>query len=101
MTFRKNEIIDAEFTTVAEEEAPSEVAGAVGINLDDVGYGVFIGRYKNGVEFVEFINFDDVVLGKGLVSYGLEYIKMIEASAIARRLTAKELANGAAEGNNS
>lgn len=65
MTKKHNEdIIDVPFTEVAPEQV-SQVENM--LNLEDVGYMIVVGRYKNGKTFFRTVGINDLVLVDGLV----------------------------------
>jgi hypothetical protein len=81
---RKSEIVEAEFTPVIEETTAPEQPS---FSLDDVGEMVMVGRWKDGREFVQTVNFDDVLKAKAYSDYALTHYQMIIEAAIFERQT--------------
>lgn len=74
MSKEKKDIIDVPFTEVVAEELPEVNAEDV-LNLEDVGYMIVTGRYKNGETFFRTVGVHDLVLILGLAEYSVEEVK--------------------------
>jgi hypothetical protein len=88
MPKRQNEIIDAEFTPVQEAAKEGQEQKVVQFNFDNVAEMVLVGRYKDGREFVQPVNFDDALKAKMYLDYGTRYFDMIIDKAIFERIKA-------------
>jgi hypothetical protein len=64
-------IIEVPFTEV---ESQSQDAGDV-LNLEDVGYMIVTGRYKNGKTFFRTVGVNDLILILGLAEYTVDEVK--------------------------
>lgn len=72
---KREDIIDVPFTEVTVEEVPQEVRAEDLINLEDVGYMIVTGRYKNGETFFRTVGVHDLILILGLAEYSVEEVK--------------------------
>lgn len=69
---KRKDIIDVPFTV--EEEAPQLRVEDV-LNLEEVGYMIVTGRYKNGETFFRTVGVHDLILILGLAEYSVEEVK--------------------------
>jgi hypothetical protein len=80
------QIVEAETAPVVEEQAKPQA----GLNFDDVGEAVIVGRYKTGEEFVISVNFDDVLKAKAYCDYGVRHYDIMIDRHLITKLKAKE-----------
>ncbi|MNE89099.1 hypothetical protein D3C80_1864810 [compost metagenome] len=59
-----------ELKQVTPEVQPQAAPNQQVINLDDVGFMVMIGRYKNNEPFMVSVNIPDIFITEGLLDYG-------------------------------
>jgi hypothetical protein len=72
MQNKRDDIIDVPFTEVA----PEKVKGVADVlNLEDVGYMIVTGRYKNGETFFRTVGISDLILIYGLANYTVDEVK--------------------------
>jgi hypothetical protein len=71
----KHDIIDVPFTEVSVEEPQREATMEDILNLEDVGYMIVTGRYKNGETFFRTVGVHDLILILGLAEYSVEEVK--------------------------
>jgi hypothetical protein len=72
MQNKRDDIIDVPFTEVA----PEKVKGVADVlNLEDVGYMIVTGRYKNGETFFRTVGISDLILIYGLARYTVDEVK--------------------------
>jgi hypothetical protein len=74
MSKEREDIIDVPFTEVPVEE-PQELRVEDVLNLEDVGYMIVTGRYKNGETFFRTVGIHDLILILGLAEYSVEEVK--------------------------
>lgn len=68
----REDVIDVPFTEVSPEKV--QQVGDV-LNLEDVGYMIVTGRYKNGETFFRTVGINDLILILGLAEYTVDEIK--------------------------
>jgi hypothetical protein len=73
MTKKDDNIIEVPFTEVEEQVEPQEVGDV--LNLEDVGYMIVTGRYKNGQTFFRTVGVNDLILIRGLAEYAVDEVK--------------------------
>lgn len=73
MTKKDENIIEVPFTEVEEQVEPQEVGDV--LNLEDVGYMIVTGRYKNGQTFFRTVGVNDLILIRGLAEYAVDEVK--------------------------
>lgn len=71
---KEKDIIDVPFTEVKVEDIPEFNVEDV-LNLEDVGYMIVTGRYKNGETFFRTVGVHDLILILGLAEYSVEEVK--------------------------
>jgi hypothetical protein len=73
MINKDDNIIEVPFTEVEEKVEPQEVGDV--LNLEDVGYMIVTGRYKNGQTFFRTVGVNDLILIRGLAEYAVDEVK--------------------------
>lgn len=72
MKHNREDVIDVPFTEVSPEKV--QQVGDV-LNLEDVGYMIVTGRYKNGETFFRTVGLSDLILILGLAEYTVDEVK--------------------------